>query len=81
MNTATQSHTATDFHPARVAQAANFLTPAMLGELDAQSGMLCLPEIYFTCRVQKREYAKAYEAAVGQTLLSGQILGRKGGAR
>lgn len=65
--------------PSTIAQAASFLTPAMLGELDAQSGLLCLPEVYFACRVQMREYAKAYEAAVGQTMLSTQILGRKGG--
>lgn len=61
-----------------VAQAASFLSPAMLGELDAQSGMLCLPEIYFTGRTQMREYAAAYERSVGATLLSRQILGRKG---
>lgn len=64
---------------ATVAQAAQFLSPAMLGELDAQSGMLCLPELYFGSRVQMREYAKGYERAVGQTLLSRQLLRGKDG--
>jgi hypothetical protein len=79
MNTATQSHTATDFHPARVAQAANFLTPAMLGELDARNGELCVPEMYFAGRTQIRQYCEGYEKAVGPTISTQQVLRRKGG--
>lgn len=54
-----------------------FLTPFMLGALDAEKGELCVPAMYYTQIGQCREYAEGYESVVGRTLLSDQVMGRE----
>ena len=49
--------------------------PFVLGSCDAAGGELCLPELYFTCCHDQKNYARGYESIAGSTLLSAQILG------
>lgn len=53
------------------------VTPYMLGMMDAQDGMLCVPEMYFVRRSQMQAYAAGWEAIAGESLLSADTLGRK----
>lgn len=80
---AQQTVVAADFYPdvrrSRKVQTTKFIAAFDLGAMDARRGELCLPTLYFATRVQMRDYAKGHESVVGRTLLSSQILGRKGG--
>lgn len=60
-----------------VTDISELVSPYMLGVLDAESGELCLPELYFTQKGQQREFAEGYESVVGRTLLSDQVMGRQ----
>lgn len=81
MNTATQAIVAADFipHRNRKVQATKFVSAFDLGAMDAQRGELCVAEMYYTSLVQMRAYALGHESVVGKTLLSNQLLRRKGG--
>lgn len=50
--------------------APDFVTPYLLGQLDAQDGQNCLPEMYFVKRSQQVEYAQGWESVAGPDLLS-----------
>lgn len=50
--------------------AAEFITPDMMGELDAAEGKLCLPEIYFVDRTRCALYAAGWASVNGPSLLS-----------
>lgn len=52
-----------------------WLSPYMLGVLDAQEGTHACPEMYFTQQGQKCEYCEGFEEVAGPTLTTQQILG------
>lgn len=62
--------------PTKVNDAPDFVTPYMLGVMDAEEGLLCCPEQYYVKDGQKAEYCEGYEAVAGETLTTRQILGK-----
>ena len=50
------------------------LTPYELGQHDAESGILCVPEMYFMRKAQMGAYAMGYMTVNPFSLLAQQLL-------
>lgn len=56
--------------------APDIVTPYMLGVMDAEENLPCVPETYYIKQGQMAEYCEGYEAVAGETLTTRQILGK-----
>lgn len=56
------------------AHAADFVTPFMLGCLDAQAGEIACPEMYYIKRGDMLAYCEGFESIAGRTLTTAQFL-------
>lgn len=65
----------TDVMEAMPCDDSEYVSPYMVGVLDAEQGRPCVPEYYFTQRGQICEYAEGYEIIAGKNLTTGFYLG------
>ena len=61
-------------HPFDVPTQEELLSPYMLGQLDAEEGKLCIPEVYYVRRMEQRDYCRGYAHIAGDTLTTRQFL-------